>query len=376
MVTKAMNLETDFAHLARIALTGRVQDVQLLLHRVIKRHRSAHPELVESLAQLLREAPTRASPLRRQSEVPLPVDSDSRLQLLRVEEHPMIDHSPVFAETLGPRLGQLLNERRNPGALIDAGLQPTKTVLFTGPPGVGKTLAARWLAREIGRPLLILDLAAVMSSYLGRTGGNLRHVLDYAKSIECVLLLDELDAIAKRRDDNSEIGELKRLVTVLIQEIDDWPSSGFLVAATNHPELLDPAIWRRFELVLDFPLPNSDTLSEFIQRSLNGRLQNLETWSKVLSRSLIGRSFSDVEKELIAARRSSALSGRALEEALISLLAAPGASKGERIELAVMLVDAEIMSQRQACDLTQVSRDTVRSRMSRKQMEMKEPANE
>jgi hypothetical protein len=111
---------------------------------------------------------------------------------------------------------------------------------------LGDTLAARVLARTLGRPLLILDLAAVMSSFLGRTGGNLRHVLDYAKSIECVLLLDELDAIAKRRDDAGEIGELKRLVTVLIQEIDDWPSSGLLVAATNHPELLDPAIWRRF----------------------------------------------------------------------------------------------------------------------------------
>src|SRR5690606_32775240 len=106
------------------------------------------------------------------------------------------------------------------------------------------------------RPLLILDLASVMSSYLGRTGTNLRHVLDYAKSLDCVLLLDELDAIAKRRDDRGEIGELKRLVTVLLQQIDDWPPKSLLIAATNHADLLDPALWRRFDVTLEFPIPD------------------------------------------------------------------------------------------------------------------------
>ena len=99
-----------------------------------------------------------------------------------------------------------------------------------------------------------------MSSYLGRTGSNIRHVLDYAKGVDGVLLLDELDAIAKRRDDATDVGELKRLVTVLLQEIDDWPSSGLLIAATNHPGLLDPAVWRRFELRVSFPMPGDDVV--------------------------------------------------------------------------------------------------------------------
>jgi len=360
MSTKTLNIEADFFHLARLALTGRGQDVQLLLHRVIKRYRATHPGLTDELVQLLREAPTRESPLRRQSELPLPVDSDTRLKLLRVEENPAIDHPPIFAGKLGEKLAQLVAERQNPTALIEAGLHPSKTALFVGPPGVGKTLAARWLAKSLGRPLLILDLAAVMSSYLGRTGGNLRHVLDYAKEIECLLLLDELDAIAKRRDDSSEIGELKRLVTVLIQEIDDWPPSGLLVAATNHPDLLDPAIWRRFEMVLPFPLPDTSSLSAFISDMLESRVEQPGKWGRILALSLGGRSFSDVERELVAVRRAAALEGRSLEDALIHLLRSMPDGKAERIELASLLVEEGIMSQRQASDITGIARDTIR----------------
>ena len=240
---KLPDIEADFVQLAHIALSGRTQDVQLVLYRTAKRYRTVMPHLAEAFTNLLRESPTPASPLR-EAETPLPVDVDTRLHLMRVETHPSVDHEPVFATSIEASLSQLVKERQNPEALLQVGLEPTRAALFVGPPGVGKTMAARWFARELKKPLLILDLAAVMSSFLGRTGSNVRHVLEYARSIDCVLLLDELDAIAKRRDDRSEIGELKRLVTVLIQQIDDWPSSRMLLAATNHPDLLDPAIWR------------------------------------------------------------------------------------------------------------------------------------
>lgn len=362
MSKESKNLETDFVQLARIALTGRAQDVQVLLHRAAKRHRSIAPELADAITTLLREAPTRSSPLRRQAETPMPVDVDSRLHLLRVESAPSLDHEPVLAPSVAKALELLLRERRSQEQLQAVGLEPSKTALFVGPPGVGKTMAARWLARELGRPLIILDLAAVMSSYLGRTGTNLRHVLDYAKSVDCVLLLDELDAIAKRRDDRGEVGELKRLVTVLIQQIDDWPSSGLLVAATNHPDLLDPAIWRRFETKVEFPLPDDKTVQTFVLALLSRYLPNAEAWSGILSIAFRGRSFSEIESEIAAQRRASAVTGSSLNEQLATLVRSESLSKADRISLAAALVDTGIVSQRAAHQLTGVSRDTIRGR--------------
>lgn len=171
------NIEMDLVHLARVALSGRPQDVHLLLRRIVKGYREAAPDLAEQVTALLREAPTRSSPLRRQTEAALPVDVDTRFHLMRVEDRPVLDHEPVLSDNVNRLLTRLVDERKHSQALLDEGLEPTKSAIFTGPPGVGKTLAARWVARSMGRPLLVLDLAAVMSSYLGRTGTNLRHVL-------------------------------------------------------------------------------------------------------------------------------------------------------------------------------------------------------
>lgn len=350
----------DLVQLARLALAGRPQDVQTYVLRMSRKYQRQLPELAEQLNQILKESPTRASPLRGEHVAAIPVDQDSRLQLLRYEDVGQLDHEPIWPAPVHSALTQILTEHLRASDLQKGGLSPTRTAIFTGAPGVGKTLAARWLAQQLDRPLLTLDLSAVMSSFLGRTGANVRHVLDYAKGVHCVLLLDELDAIAKRRDDAQEVGELKRLVTVLLQEIDDWPEGGLLVAASNHPELLDPAAWRRFEMQVDFPLPDQEAVEQAV-RAFLGTADFPEEWLHTLAILMLGRSFSDIERELKGVRRQAIVHGVKPEQLFPQVIRAQinKQSKAAKKQIALDLAAAGV-SQRQISELTGLSRDTIR----------------
>jgi SpoVK/Ycf46/Vps4 family AAA+-type ATPase len=364
-------LEQDLVQLARLALSGREQDVQTYVVRAARRWRSRRPGLAAGLADLARSGPSRLSPLRggvaSTSLLPSPVDADSRLELVRHELVDVLVQAPLWDPQVSSELTALKDERLHADRLELAGLDPTRTALFVGPPGVGKTLAARQLAHDLDLPLLVLDLAAVMSSFLGKTGGNLRQVMDYAKSRPCVLLLDELDAVAKRRDDVSEIGELKRLVTVLLQAIDDWPATGLLLAATNHPGLLDPAVWRRFERVVMFPLPSSEEVLRALVQFLDHDDTTDRRLLESLSEALGPVSYSDVEQVALRLRRSSALEGTPLRVHVErELLERAGRlAYGRRLDLACAAVRSGRLTQRRASELLGVSRDSIRKAMQR-----------
>lgn len=356
-------LHRDFVHVARAALSGAGRDSVPLLRRIARQYRHTHPELAAALVTLLREGATRSALTGRAGSLAEPVDGESRLPLVHVEDPVVLPTEPIFERDVLEALDQLAREHLDPALLVSAGLGPTRTALFTGPPGVGKTLAARWLAVQLDVPLVVLDLASVMSSLLGRTGENVRRVLDFAKQSACILLLDELDAVAKRRDDNAEVGELKRLVTVLLQEIDRWPEGSLLVAATNHDELLDPAIWRRFEVVVRFPLPGTSGLTRLLQQLLDdGRSEFSNPAVAALAPLFRGASYSDVEREVTRSRRIAVFQGIAVEHALLRQVAerTRRLPASERLALAFILTGEWGVSQRQAHEITGVSRDTLR----------------
>ncbi len=355
------HLHSALVQLARLSLAGREQDTTLYLQRLSRKFRQTEPELADALVDMLREAPTRSSPLRRASQGTIPVDTDSRLALIRVEDPPLTNEVPILPDSILRGLSILIDERRRTEELVEAGLAPTRTALLVGPPGVGKTMAARWIAASLHLPLLLLDLSAVMSSLLGRTGVNLRHVLDFAKGQDCVLLIDELDSIGKRRNDDADVGELKRLVNVLLQQIDDWPTLGsLLLGATNHPELLDPAMWRRFEALIEFPLPDLDARLKAVNRFTVGLLS--QQTESVLAQSFDGLSFGGIETAIRKAQRASALGYGTLEECIANVCAEQlhRLEPNARRKLATSFVKDLGLSQRRAHYLTGVSRDTIR----------------
>jgi SpoVK/Ycf46/Vps4 family AAA+-type ATPase len=372
-------IQSDLAQVVRLALEEKTGDVRLFVAKLVRKYRGTDPELAQQLDVHLRaNAPRGQSALRKTSlgmalPMPtqsqpqaLPVDDESRLSLLKTfgdEGVPV----PLLAPELETKLGQLIEERRQAKRLESLGLVPTRSAIFVGPPGVGKTITARWLAGQLGVPFYVLDLTAVMSSLLGRSGGNLRAALDFAKRSPCVLLLDEIDAIAKRRSDDGDVGELKRLVTVILQEVDAWPAHSILLAATNHPELIDPALWRRFDLELEFSSPAEPEIKSALTQFLAADAKNFSKWIDVLIIVFKGYSFSDIQREINRMRRALALRLGSAQDQLEALIQKQSLhlDQSDRLELAVLLESNTALSQRTISTITGVSRDTIRKRRNK-----------
>lgn len=198
-----------------------------------------------------------------------PVDKESNLETVNVIIPTKQQDYLVFNEFIESEVKDFILTYYKKDDLLRKGLNVSHSLLLYGPPGTGKTSLAKYISFQLNLPLIVLKLDSLISSRLGNTAKNIRKVFEYASNRPCVLFLDEFDVIAKIRDDNNDSGELKRVVNSLIQNIDEFSNESILLAATNHAELLDNAIWRRFDKILELKNLDYSHRLKIIQNELN-----------------------------------------------------------------------------------------------------------
>lgn len=240
----------------------------------------------------------------------LPTNKDNGLALLEQRAVVREEKDIILSDATQSALDEILMEHNRADTLRAYGLQPAQKLLFCGPPGCGKTLAAEVIANALSMPLVLVRLDSVISSFLGETAANLRRVFDYIAQQPVVALFDEFDALTKDRGDSADHGELKRSVNAVLQMMDSYHGESILVATTNYETLLDKAVWRRFDEVVRFEMPNLEQIKRLLALKLSGIRRNFETDDAQVASLFKGMSHADIERVLRRAVKEMILSGR------------------------------------------------------------------
>jgi hypothetical protein len=198
-----------------------------------------------------------------------PVDRETSAPLCEIYFPTSDPISPVLPQSLADAVERIIEEWAHAEQLQAIGAAPPRTCMLFGKPGTGKTKLAYYVGFRLGLPIVIARLDGLISSFLGTTARNIGVLFDFANRYRCLLLLDEFDALAKLRDDPQEVGEIKRVVNALLQNIDKRTAIGFTLAITNHEGLLDPAVWRRFEVRIQIPVPEQNERERILERYLD-----------------------------------------------------------------------------------------------------------
>ncbi|HVF74257.1 MAG TPA: ATP-binding protein [Acidimicrobiales bacterium] len=262
--------------------------------------RKRHDLLANELTAILQEPTSGKRPLHVSSLKPLPKTRDD-LPLLSISQPSVTFQDLVLPADVSSVLESVVDEFRQRSMLRAHGVRPRSTLLFVGPPGCGKSVSGAAIAGELGLAIARIQLATVVSSYLGETARNLEQIFTFLNSGSWVLQFDEFDMLGRERSDRSDHGELRRVVAAMLQIIDENNADSVFVATSNHPGLLDSAVWRRFDEVVEFPLPDEAARAALIRLKLRGVRADLKPTEE--ARRMEGLSAADIESVCLNAIR-------------------------------------------------------------------------
>lgn len=252
-----------------------------------------HAAVAQQLRELIEEAKRRSTATQRRPGQLVVLEPRGELANLLSIQTPSIRLADmVLPATLTERLKRVLLEQRQRKRLLDNGLQPRRKLLFVGPPGTGKTMSASALAGELHLPLFTIMLEGLITKFMGETAAKLRLVFDAIRQSRGVYLFDEFDALGAHRNQSNDVGEIRRVLNSFLQLLEKDSSDSLIVAATNHEQMLDRALFRRFDDVIEFDSPNRVLAEEIIRRKLAPFETSGVDWATVLNKA---QSFSPAD---------------------------------------------------------------------------------
>ena len=267
--------------------------------------KQGHGKLAEELRELIDAAKARSKASGGDGAIPLARPKGELAGLLNVSYPSLRMSDMVLSEFLQQSLQRVLKEQRHLSKLRSHGLHPRRKLLLVGPSGTGKTMTASALAGELGIPLFVVRLDALITKFMGETAAKLRQIFDAVTSIRGVYFFDEFDAIGSQRGMANDVGEIRRILNSFLLMIEQDASNSVIVAATNHPDILDEALFRRFDDVVEYHVPSKAEVQALLQMRLSvyvkskKDLADLATDATGLSHAEIARAIDDAVKEAV-----------------------------------------------------------------------------
>lgn len=258
--------------------------------------RNGHGKLAEELRELVDKAKNRRA-ARSPADAPIPINrpKGELATLLRVSYPKFRLSDLVVAPRVEQSLRRIVKEQRHFSKLLQHGLSPRRKILLVGSPGTGKTLTASALAGELSLPLFVVRLDALLTKFMGETAAKLRQIFDALGATRGVYFFDEFDAIGGQRIAANDIGEIRRILNSFLVMIEEDGSTSLILAATNHPEILDHALFRRFDDVVEYELPDAEQIAVIVRARL-GHFAPAGLNVTELAASAVGMSHAEVTR--------------------------------------------------------------------------------